>query len=736
MLKKIALGSVLLIVLFVLYSIAVGMGWLGRLEHAGLPSAPKVTLNELSQRLSAQRAAEAAFKTASTNKQILFGDFHVHSTFSFDAFTMSLPISQGDEGPHTPADACDYARYCSALDFWSINDHAEQLSPRMWQETVDVVRECNALAGPSDNPDLVTFLGWEWTQTGPTAAQHFGHKNVIIKGIDETDIPTRPIAAPTQGAPLPPFAVRGLLTLASGDQRTLDMMPYLSDVESTALCEPGTPVRELSSQCREIAATPNELFAKLDDWKLDSIVIPHGTTWGIYTPPLADWRKQLESAHDPSRQTLVEVYSGHGNSERWIDNQAWQVDSTGNKLCPSETNSYLPGCRQAGRIIHNRCLLEGESRDECERRANTAQLNFVNADMAGHMTVPGVDMWKDWLDSAQCRDCFLSTFNYRRRGSVQYMLAMSDFTEPNVIKRFNFGFIGSSDNHSAKPGTGYKEIDFTKNTDARFFLKSLSNFVRTQSEPVAHSNALSWQDVSKDSLAEAERFNSFWYTGGLVAVHAQGRDREAIWSALKRRETYATSGPRTLLWFDLLSEESKHPMGSTLSRSNNPNFRVRAVGSRKQREGCPSSAIDAVGEQRLAQLCNNECYFPSDERRLIERIEIVRIRPQQFASEAIDPLIENAWRVFQCEPNQNGCEVSFSDPDFAQQARDAVYYARAIEAAQPTINAANLGCEYNSDGVCITMRDCGNDPTTPNDCLAPAEHRAWSSPIFVNFNDS
>lgn len=24
------------------------------------------------------------------------------------------------------------------------------------------------------------------------------------------------------------------------------------------------------------------------------------------------------------KQTLVEVYSGHGNSERWIDNQAWR----------------------------------------------------------------------------------------------------------------------------------------------------------------------------------------------------------------------------------------------------------------------------------------------------------------------------------------------------------------------------------------------------------------------------
>ena len=42
-------------------------------------------------------------------KQIFFGDLHVHTTFSQDAFFFSLPMLQG-EGAHPPADACNFAR--------------------------------------------------------------------------------------------------------------------------------------------------------------------------------------------------------------------------------------------------------------------------------------------------------------------------------------------------------------------------------------------------------------------------------------------------------------------------------------------------------------------------------------------------------------------------------------------------------------------------------------------------
>ena len=216
----------LLVIVLGLWFRAVGRGSLGEHESPGVVTNARRPV-----------AATADAPLAPHAKQILFGDLHVHTTFSFDAFMLSLPMTGGD-GAHPPADACDFARFCSALDFWSINDHAESISPAHWAETVESIRACNAVASANEEPDTVAFLGWEWTQVGATPEKHYGHKNVVLRDLEDGKIPTRPIGAP--GARARIAAGNPFGTLQSGAFLHSLGQPRMHDLARFFDCHPPT----------------------------------------------------------------------------------------------------------------------------------------------------------------------------------------------------------------------------------------------------------------------------------------------------------------------------------------------------------------------------------------------------------------------------------------------------------------------------------------------------------------
>ncbi|HEX6131953.1 MAG TPA: DUF3604 domain-containing protein, partial [Actinomycetota bacterium] len=445
----------------------------GRHEGPGEIEGKRIPRRIVAARTAAD-ATDAAWlagraDVARPEKQILFGDLHVHTTFSADAFMMSLPIFQG-EGAHPIADACDFARYCSALDFWSINDHAEGLTPRRWRETKETVRRCNELAGNPENPDLVTFLGWEWTQIGRTAKDHYGHKNVVLRDTAEDVVPTRPIHSASFATRAmrqrPPFYIRWAPILLDwpNRQRYANMMYFQDELRDVPDCPEDVDVRALPEDCLEGAPTPQVLYRKLHEWGFPALVIPHGTSWGIYTPAGSSWDKQLtREQHDPALQTLVEVYSGHGNSEEYRAWRAADFDRDGNPLCPEPSDGYEPCCWRAGEIIRSRC--DDPTAPECEQRVQDARANHLAAGTAGRFTVPGATL-EEWGNCESCPDCFLPPMNHRPASSVQYMLARTNLENPDDPLRFHFGFISSSDNHRARPGTGYKEYDRLANGEA------------------------------------------------------------------------------------------------------------------------------------------------------------------------------------------------------------------------------------------------------------------------------
>ena len=686
------LGYLLLfIALMAIYVVISSSGLVGKLpEDSEIISSPRPSAKE----------------TLDT-KQIFFGDLHVHTTFSQDAFLFSLPMLQG-EGVHPPADACNFARFCSSLDFFSITDHAEGMTQKMWEDSIKSIKNCDAVSN-DEQKDLIAFVGWEWTQMGATSDSHYGHKNVILRDLD--NLPTKPIGAGITGldlliknnaTPLLP-----LIADFPPEQIDFDFLKYRNTTYSEPFCNDLENKEEI--QCKEKAETPKDLFERIDELKLEALVIPHGTTWGIHAPANSNLSSQLlNGQHDPEKQRLIEVYSGHGNSEIYKDFKHAKKQEDGSYSCPDPSRDFEPCCWRAGEIVRQRC--KNKDGEECLSKVEQVKKEFSN-DVSGLLRFGLVENTspEDWMQCGQLKNEFLPAYTYRPGMSAQAALA-SAVQEKGIINSFKIGLIGSTDNHKARAGSGYKE----------FARKSMGD---------------SWG--AKDNLTwilPPERGASFYSTGGLVAVHAPKLDRSEIYTSLYEREVYATSGERILLWFNLLDKtEGIIPMGKELIKTDKPLFEVKAIGSFKQKPGCPNYVHTAMSADSISRLCLNECYNPINERNKIERIEIVKITPTTVL-DSISSNIQDPWKVYICDDKGEGCEIEFSDEEYITSNQSSLYYARAIQEESNAVGGDPLRCELNEAGECVKIRPCyasGPDFDPNDDCLAPVKERAWSSPIFL-----
>jgi hypothetical protein len=211
--------------------------------------------------------------------------------------------------------------------------------------------------------------------------------------------------------------------------------------------------------------------------------------------------------------------------------------------------------------------------------------------------------------------------------------------------------------------------------------------------------------------------------GGLAAVWAEENTREALFDALRRRETFATSGPRMAVRFfggwelgdDLCGDPELVrrayaggvPMGSDLpappAAGAPPAFAVWA-----QRDpGTPAHPGTALQRIQIVKT------WPGSDGAIEQRI--YDVAGSADAPSGVDPET--------CAPEGNGsdelCAV-WRDPGF-DPAQGAVYYARVLE--KPS-------CRYTG-WICATF----SGEQRPNWCSDPdvpmaIQERAWTSPIW------
>jgi hypothetical protein len=307
---------------------------------------------------------------------------------------------------------------------------------------------------------------------------------------------------------------------------------------------------------------------------------------------------------------------------------------------------------------------------------------------------------------------------FARRNMVRNALKDGLLLEDKLgANPFVMGFIGSTDTHSAAPGSAEED-----------------NYV----------GHLGRRDSQYSNVQDHFSSNP----GGLAVVWAQENSRDSIFEAIRRKETYATSGTRPVLRFfagdldrqlcdspDLIQRayEQGVPMGGTLTAgANPPRFLVsahkdagtpRSQGTDLQRVQIVKGWVDASGATR-------------------ETVFDVAGSADNGAS--VDP--QNCARLGR--GMQQSCTV-WEDPGFDPR-EDAFYYVRVLE--NPTCRWSTLQCQAAGvnpfAGDCAAQAEaataraqgegasgdvfgkCCTDPATEAFYSPIVQERAWSSPIW------
>ena len=311
--------------------------------------------------------------------------------------------------------------------------------------------------------------------------------------------------------------------------------------------------------------------------------------------------------------------------------------------------------------------------------------------------------------------------DFARRNMVRNALKDGLVLEDKLgINPFVMGFIGSTDTHSAAPGSA-EEDNYVGHLGRRD-----AEYANVQDHFYAHA-------------------------GGHAVVWAEENSRDSIFEAIRRKETYATSGTRPTLRFfagdlnedlcnspDMIAEAYAKgvPMGGSIEHhgDQSPRFLVSAQkdagildnpGTDLQRVQIVKGWVDAEGKDH-------------------EKVFDIAGSPDNGAT--VDP--DTCGRIG--SGMKNACTV-WQDPEF-EPGEDAFYYVRILE--NPTCRWSTLQCQ--AAGVNPFSSQCQAQAATATEraqqqgatgdvygkcCLDPAEQpfyspiiqeRAWSSPIWIS----
>jgi hypothetical protein len=603
--------------------------------------------------------SSAATEAPNPNKNAYFGDLHVHTRYSFDAFifgTMAGPddaykFAKGETIKHPGGMDLKLDR---PLDFQAVTDHGMYLgmlpgmldpdSPAFEHPEAEAVR-----AAKTATERRARFVGMRPYLGSPE------HLNMdVVRGAWSEIV----AAAERHNDPGKFTAFIGYEFTSAGENRD----NLHRNVIFRGSKHPPAPFSRIDSK------NPEDLWQAMDGWRaegIDALAIPHN------------------SNGSGGRMFETERYYGSGA----IDN------------------------------------------DYAEQRSRNEPLVEMTQVKGTSDTHPALSPNDEWANFEIMPYKVATTILSEPAGSYvrdAYLRGLK-IADAGVKNPYKFGLIGSSDTHVA---AGSFEED---NYWSKVGLLDESPMLRgsvpgggtniTGGDPSANSAS---SDRTQDGSGRTYRDTYYhtWGASGLAGVWAEENTREAIFQAMRRKETFATSGPRMRVRFfggaalaDADLEDSKFISDAYAN--------AVAMGSDypANDEGAPTFAVLAVRDPMAAPLQRVQIIKGwSKNGETQEKVYDVAcsdgasVNPTSHRCPDNGASVDMATCAISSEVGASELKTVWTDPEFDAALR-AVYYARVLE---------NPTCRWSTwDAIREGVKPRQDMPAT-------IQERAWSSPIWYN----
>ena len=408
-------------------------------------------------------------------------------------------------------------------------------------------------------------------------------------------------------------------------------------------------------------------------------------------PPMLHRNVLFAGDPESTRQTLpFSKYDSANPEDLWADLAEYEA-RTGSAVIAIPHNSNLSRGAMFSPRTHGEGPMTAAYASVRAAREPVVEVTQIKGDSETHPQVSPDDPFADfetWGGGAKDGTSDASVAASYVRPALKRGLGLQAEVGVNPFK---FGMIGSTDSHN-----GLATAD-----DADFWGKHASN------EPSPY-RALT---------------GAIFTASGYAAVWAEANTRQALFDAFKRREVYATTGPRIVLrffggWdytdadaarpdFTAIGYRNGVPMGGDLTAAESgktPRLLIRAV---KDPDGANLDRVQVVKgwRDRKGELYERVYDVAWSGNRLVKNGVL----------EDLESTVDLATATYLNSVGAAELAVTWTDPDF-DAGEAAFYYVRAIEIPTPrwtAYDAAFYGIDVLPETVPLVTRE-----------------RAYSSPIW------